>query len=86
MGAGRPGCAAGSNASSFLSRSRHPDKNKDPGAEDKFIQISKAYEVRERRCRKEKGTGPRGGWSAALGWVRLGDGRLKADLIAPYGS
>lgn len=24
---------------------RHPDKNKDPGAEDKFIQISKAYEV-----------------------------------------
>ncbi|XP_040317890.1 dnaJ homolog subfamily C member 16 isoform X2 [Herpailurus yagouaroundi] len=25
--------------------SRHPDKNKDPGAEDKFIQISKAYEI-----------------------------------------
>jgi hypothetical protein len=25
---------------------RHPDKNKDPGAEDRFIQISKAYEVR----------------------------------------
>ncbi|XP_017590587.1 PREDICTED: dnaJ homolog subfamily C member 16 isoform X1 [Corvus brachyrhynchos] len=24
---------------------RHPDKNKDPGAEDKFIQISKAYEI-----------------------------------------
>lgn len=24
---------------------RHPDKNKNPGAEDKFIQISKAYEV-----------------------------------------
>nr|XP_009940846.1 PREDICTED: dnaJ homolog subfamily C member 16-like [Opisthocomus hoazin] len=23
----------------------HPDKNKDPGAEDKFIQISKAYEI-----------------------------------------
>lgn len=29
---------------------RHPDKNKDPGAEDKFIQISKAYEVRRSQC------------------------------------
>ncbi|XP_008571073.1 PREDICTED: dnaJ homolog subfamily C member 16 [Galeopterus variegatus] len=28
-----------------LAREWHPDKNKDPGAEDKFIQISKAYEV-----------------------------------------
>ncbi|XP_033623845.1 dnaJ homolog subfamily C member 16-like [Fukomys damarensis] len=25
--------------------SRHPDKNRDPGASDKFIQISKAYEI-----------------------------------------
>ncbi|XP_069335477.1 dnaJ homolog subfamily C member 16 [Eulemur rufifrons] len=28
-----------------LAREWHPDKNKDPGAEDKFIQISKAYEI-----------------------------------------
>uniref|UniRef100_A0A8C9MEA2 DnaJ homolog subfamily C member 16 n=1 Tax=Serinus canaria TaxID=9135 RepID=A0A8C9MEA2_SERCA len=28
-----------------FSRVWHPDKNKDPGAEDKFIQISKAYEI-----------------------------------------
>uniref|UniRef100_A0A8C9EKV7 DnaJ homolog subfamily C member 16 n=1 Tax=Pavo cristatus TaxID=9049 RepID=A0A8C9EKV7_PAVCR len=28
-----------------LARQWHPDKNKDPGAEDKFIQISKAYEI-----------------------------------------
>lgn len=25
--------------------SRHPDKNKDPGAEDMFIKITKSYEV-----------------------------------------
>lgn len=30
---------------------RHPDKNKDPGAEDKFIQISKAYEVTHASCK-----------------------------------
>lgn len=30
---------------------RHPDKNKDPGAEDKFIQISKAYEVTYASCK-----------------------------------
>ncbi|XP_008056308.1 dnaJ homolog subfamily C member 16 isoform X2 [Carlito syrichta] len=28
-----------------LAREWHPDKNRDPGAEDKFIQISKAYEI-----------------------------------------
>ncbi|XP_024410021.2 dnaJ homolog subfamily C member 16 [Desmodus rotundus] len=28
-----------------LAREWHPDKNKDPGAADKFIQISKAYEI-----------------------------------------
>uniref|UniRef100_A0A8C5K1G8 DnaJ homolog subfamily C member 16 n=1 Tax=Jaculus jaculus TaxID=51337 RepID=A0A8C5K1G8_JACJA len=28
-----------------LAREWHPDKNKDPGAEDRFIQISKAYEI-----------------------------------------
>ncbi|KFR11924.1 DnaJ subfamily C member 16, partial [Opisthocomus hoazin] len=28
-----------------LTREWHPDKNKDLGAEDKFIQISKAYEI-----------------------------------------
>ncbi|XP_058017219.1 dnaJ homolog subfamily C member 16 isoform X1 [Ahaetulla prasina] len=28
-----------------LAREWHPDKNKDPGAEDKFIQISKSYEI-----------------------------------------
>ncbi|XP_055275248.1 dnaJ homolog subfamily C member 16 isoform X3 [Moschus berezovskii] len=28
-----------------LAREWHPDKNKDPGAEEKFIQISKAYEI-----------------------------------------
>uniref|UniRef100_A0ACB8EE11 DnaJ sub C member 16 n=3 Tax=Sphaerodactylus townsendi TaxID=933632 RepID=A0ACB8EE11_9SAUR len=28
-----------------LAREWHPDKNKDPGAQDKFIQISKAYEL-----------------------------------------
>lgn len=25
--------------------SRHPDKNKDPGAEDMFIKITKSYEA-----------------------------------------
>ncbi|KAG8431190.1 hypothetical protein GDO86_019282 [Hymenochirus boettgeri] len=29
----------------FILFSRHPDKNKNAGAEDKFIQISKAYEI-----------------------------------------
>ncbi|KAM5132034.1 dnaJ homolog subfamily C member 16 [Mantella aurantiaca] len=28
-----------------LAREWHPDKNKNPGAEDKFIQVSKAYEI-----------------------------------------
>lgn len=28
-----------------LAREWHPDKNRDPGASDKFIQISKAYEI-----------------------------------------
>ncbi|KAF9237672.1 hypothetical protein BU15DRAFT_75870 [Melanogaster broomeanus] len=28
-----------------LSRKYHPDKNKDPGAEDKFVEIAHAYEV-----------------------------------------
>ncbi|XP_070615043.1 dnaJ homolog subfamily C member 16 [Erythrolamprus reginae] len=28
-----------------LAREWHPDKNKNPGAEDRFIQISKAYEI-----------------------------------------
>lgn len=27
---------------------RHPDKNKDPGAEDMFIKITKSYEVSEK--------------------------------------
>lgn len=27
--------------------SRHPDKNKDPNAEDMFIKVSKSYEVGE---------------------------------------
>lgn len=27
---------------------RHPDKNKDPNAEDMFIRISKSYEVGEK--------------------------------------
>lgn len=27
--------------------SRHPDKNKSPGAEDMFIKITKSYEVRK---------------------------------------
>ncbi|KAF8505187.1 hypothetical protein JB92DRAFT_2833119 [Gautieria morchelliformis] len=28
-----------------LSRKYHPDKNKDPGAEDKFVEVARAYEV-----------------------------------------
>lgn len=36
-----------------LAREWHPDKNKDPGAEDKFIQISKAYEILSNEEKKD---------------------------------
>lgn len=29
----------------FISAARHPDKNKNPDAEDTFIKITKSYEV-----------------------------------------
>lgn len=31
--------------SSFISASRHPDKNKNPEAEDTFVKITQSYEV-----------------------------------------
>ena len=66
-----------------LARQYHPDVNKDPGAEDKFKEIGKAYEALadpETRARYDQfGEAGIGG---AAGMPDMGDMGGKVDILA----